>query len=65
MADLPNIDFNRMEIPKLPRGGLKAIIAVLVVVVAAFSTLYQVQPQYGIVDLCVTCLSHLKSREPL
>ena len=48
MADLPNIDFNRIEIPKLPKlppGRLKAIIAGLVVVVAAFSTLYQVQPE--------------------
>ncbi|SVD06841.1 uncharacterized protein METZ01_LOCUS359695, partial [marine metagenome] len=48
MADLSDIDFNRIEIPKLPKlplGGLKAIIAVLVVVVAAFSTLYQVQPE--------------------
>ena len=48
MADLPNIDFKRIEIPKipnLPRGGLSAIIAGLVVVMAGFSTLYQVQPE--------------------
>jgi len=48
MADLPNIDFKRIEIPKMPnlqRGSLAAIIAGLVVVMAGFSTLYQVQPE--------------------
>ena len=48
MADLPNIDFNRIEIPKfpkLPRATVAAIIAGLVVVLTGFSTLYQVQPE--------------------
>jgi len=48
MADEPIIDFNRIEIPKLPKlppGGYKAIIAVVVILLAAFSTLYQVQPE--------------------
>ena len=48
MADLPNIDFKRVEIPslpKLPRGGLVAVIIALATVVAGFSTLYQVQPE--------------------
>ena len=48
MADLPNIDFKRIELPSLPgltRGGLVAIIVGLVVVMAGFSTLYQVQPE--------------------
>ena len=48
MADLPNIDFNRIEIPKFPKlplGGLKAIITGLAVVLTALSTLYQVQPE--------------------
>ena len=48
MADLPNIDFNRIEIPKfpkLPRAPVAAIIAGLVVVLTGFSTLYQVQPE--------------------
>ena len=48
MADLPNIDFNRIEIPKfpkLPRATVAAIIAGLVVDLTGFSTLYQVQPE--------------------
>ena len=48
MADLPNIDFNRIEIPKFPKlplGGLKAVITGLAVVLTALSTLYQVQPE--------------------
>jgi membrane protease subunit HflK len=48
MADLPNIDFKRVEIPslpKLPRGGLVAVIIALATVVAGFTTLYQVQPE--------------------
>jgi len=48
MADLPNIDFKRVELPSLPnlpRGGLVAIVVGLVVVLAGFSTLYQVQPE--------------------
>jgi len=48
MADLPNVDFSKIEIPKLPnlsRGNITAIIAGLAIVLTAFSTLYQVQPE--------------------
>ena len=61
MADLPNIDFNRIEIPKfpkLPRATVAAIIAGLVVVLTGFSTLYQVQPEeVGVVPVSYTHLT--------
>ena len=48
MADGPIVDFTRVNIPQMPRippGGAMALLALLVVAVAGFSTLYQVQPE--------------------
>ena len=51
MEDNPIIDIKNLarsqlpNMPRLPQGGMTAIVALLVVVVAGFSTLYQVQPE--------------------
>ena len=48
MADSPFEDLKRLNLPNLPRmprGGAMAVVTLLVVVVAGFSTLYQVQPE--------------------
>ena len=48
MADIPVVDFKRMNIPRMPRippGGATAVVALLVLAIAGFSTLYQVQPE--------------------
>lgn len=51
MEDNPIIDIKNLarsqlpKLPRLPQGGVTAIVALLVVVVAGFSTLYQVQPE--------------------
>ena len=51
MADIPTVDFKRVNLPRLPdlsnipRGGATAIVALLVLAVVGFSTLYQVQPE--------------------
>ena len=51
MADIPTVDFRRVNLPRvpnlsnIPRGGATAIIALLVLAVLGFSTLYQVQPE--------------------
>ena len=48
MADIPVVDFKRMnlpQIPRLPRGGATAVVGFLVVAIVGFSTLYQVQPE--------------------
>ena len=49
MQDLP-IEFRRVKLPKLPpftRGAVAIGIAAIVLVSAAFSALYQVQPEEG------------------
>ena len=48
MADIPTVDFKRVNLPRLPnipRGGATAIVALLVLAVVGSSTLYQVQPE--------------------
>ena len=52
MEDIPNFDFERfkqqvnlLRMPHIPRGGAKALLAVVVLVIAGFSTMYQVQPE--------------------
>ena len=48
MEDLPIVDFKRVKlprVPRIPRGGATAVLALLVVAVAGFSTLYQIQPE--------------------
>ena len=51
MADIPTVDFKRVNLPRLPnlsnipRGGKTAIVALLVLTVVGFGTLYQVQPE--------------------
>ncbi len=52
MEDIPNFDFERFKqqvnlprMPHNPRGGAKALLAVVVLVIAGFSTMYQVQPE--------------------
>ena len=48
MADTPIVDFKRMNIPDMPRippGWATAAVALLVLAIAGFSTLYQVQPE--------------------
>ena len=51
MADIPTVDFKRVNLPRLPnlsnipRGGTTAIVALLVLAVVGFGTLYQVQPE--------------------
>ena len=48
MEDLPIVDFKRLQslrVPRIPRGRAMAVLALLVVAVVGFSTLYQVQPE--------------------
>ena len=47
MAEIPNIpiDVSRMRVPRVPRGAVTAGIALVAVLVGAFGTLYQVQPE--------------------
>ena len=48
MEDGPIVDFKRMNLPplpRIPRAGVMAGLAVLVAILAAVSTLYQVQPE--------------------
>ena len=45
MEDSPIIDFKRLTLPRLPRGGATAVVALLLVAIVGFNTLYQVQPE--------------------
>ena len=45
MEDLPSFDFNRVQLPRIPPGVVKATAVLVVAVIAGFSTLYQVQPE--------------------
>ena len=48
MADIPVVDFKRMNLPQVPRlppGGATAVVGIILVVILGFSTLYQVQPE--------------------
>ena len=51
MADIPTVDFKRVNLPRvpnlsdIPRGGATAIVALLILAGVGFSTLYQVQPE--------------------
>ena len=45
MEDLPSFDFNRLQLPRIPPGVVKAVAALLVVATAGLGTLYQVQPE--------------------
>ena len=48
MEDIPVVDFRRMNIPGMPHippGVATMVVALLVLAIAGFSTLYQVQPE--------------------
>ena len=45
MEDSPIVEFQRVSIPKIPRGAVTVGISVLVAIVLAFGTFYQVQPE--------------------
>ena len=48
MADIPTVDFKRVnlpDMPHIPRSGVMAVLGLLVVAVVLFNTLYQVQPE--------------------
>ena len=45
MEDLPSFDFNRVQLPRIPPGVVKAAVALIVVATASLGTLYQVQPE--------------------
>ena len=65
MADIPVVDFKRMnlpQIPRLPRGGATAVVGFLVVAILGFSTLYQVQSEE--VGVVVRFGRYLETTEP-
>ena len=65
MADIPVVDFKRMNLPQVPRlppGGATAIGAILILVILGFSTLYQVQPEE--VGVVLRFGRYLKTTEP-
>ena len=48
MADIPTVDFKRVNLPdmsRIPRGGATAVLGLLVAALVLFNTLYQVQPE--------------------
>ena len=45
MEDSPLVEFRRLPIPQIPRGAAAGGIAVLIAVLVAFNTLYQVQSE--------------------
>ena len=48
MADIPTVDFKRVnlpDMPRIPRGGATAVLGLLVAALVLFNTLYQVQPE--------------------
>ena len=45
MPKMPNIDFSRMNIQGIPPRAVMAGLAVIVAIVVAFNTLYQIQPE--------------------
>ncbi len=45
MEELPSFDFNRVNLPRIPPGVVKAVAALVVAAIAGLGTLYQVQPE--------------------
>ena len=65
MKDIPIVDFKRMNIPRVPRippGGATAIVALLILAVVGFSTLYQVESEE--VGVVLRFGKYLKTTEP-